>query len=46
MSHFEQFSQILLDSTISLSGSELPQKLLLSSEGSVHTTSSLSPLLI
>ena len=37
MSHFEQFSQILLDSTISLSGSELPQKLLLSSEGSVQT---------
>lgn len=37
MSHFEQFSPILLDSTISLSGSELPQELLLSSEGSVQT---------
>ncbi|PJI47937.1 MAG: hypothetical protein CTR55_14275 [Pseudomonas sp.] len=37
MSHFEQFSPILLDSTISLSGSELPQELLLSSEGNVQT---------
>lgn len=37
MSHFEQFSPILLDSTISLSGAELPKELLLSSEGSVQT---------
>ena len=37
MSHFEQFSPILLDSTINLSGADLPKELLLSSEGSVQT---------
>ncbi len=37
MSHFEQFSPILLDSTINLSGADLPTELLLSSEGSVQT---------
>ncbi|WP_262499004.1 hypothetical protein [Pseudomonas sp. WS 5011] len=37
MSHFEQFSPILLDSTINLNGADLPKELLLSSEGSVET---------
>lgn len=37
MNHFEQFSPILVDSTVNLSGTELPKELLLASEGSLQT---------